>query len=84
MKRKLYRELWSLRFHKLLDLERAAAAEYGELLQTYRKNPAASAVVPHLERLLADEKKHAALCEELLAILDRQPVDHPSSVIKKS
>ncbi|MCG3175234.1 MAG: hypothetical protein MOGMAGMI_00156 [Candidatus Omnitrophica bacterium] len=72
MNRQLYRELWNLRFTKMLDIELQSIEEYKHILAELRKSHGNHAVVPHLERLVADETKHAKLCEELLRILKRQ------------
>ena len=72
MKRSLYRQIWKIRFEKMLKVELASAKEYEELLEECRKTNKTPAVAAHLERLVSDEKKHAKLCEQLLAILERQ------------
>ncbi len=73
MRRKFYRELWSLRFEKMLGLEKKSACDYQALLNECRKHYKGHSIGPHLERLIRDEKKHILLVEELLAILNRQP-----------
>ncbi|HTL71599.1 MAG TPA: hypothetical protein VL404_09950 [Candidatus Eisenbacteria bacterium] len=73
MKLKLYKELWQSRFQKMLELERGAVRDYEELLAESRAKFKKAALEAHLEHLIADEKKHARLVEELLEILKRQP-----------
>lgn len=72
MNRRLYRELWNLRFSKMLDIEKQSVGEYKQILSELRKTRHGQTVTPHIERLIADETKHAKLCEELLRILRRQ------------
>lgn len=72
MQRKYYRELWDIRFKKMLHLEKQAAAEYEDLLASCLHLVKDHPVVPHLERLITDEKKHIKLVEQLIKILDRQ------------
>lgn len=72
MERRLYRELWSIRFQKMLKLEKDSAVSYEKLLNQCRQSNKDHAVIGHLERLVQDEKRHAKLCEELLEILGRQ------------
>lgn len=72
MRRKFYKELWKIRFEKMLALEKKSTKDYESLLDECRSHPKGPAIKKHLEHLIADEKKHAKLCEELLAILNRQ------------
>lgn len=72
MQRKYFRELWEIRFKKMLSLESQAASEYAELLAECRSLSKDHPVLTNLERLVTDEKKHAKLVEQLLKILDRQ------------
>ena len=74
MDRRLYRELWALRFKKMLELERGAAREYQAMLDECKTKNKNHSIEPHLERLVKDEKKHAHLVEELIEILNRQAV----------
>ncbi len=73
MERRFYKELWNLRFNKMLGLEKQSVVDYQALLDDCKKRFKDHAVVPHFEKLIADEKKHALLVEELLQILERQP-----------
>lgn len=73
MERRFYKELWSARFKKMLELEVQGVADYQALLDECRQNYKGHSIEPHLEKLVSDEKKHAALVEELIQILGRQP-----------
>jgi rubrerythrin len=73
MERKFYKELWDIRFNKMLVLERQGIVAYQGLLQECKTKHKGHSVEAHLERLIADEKRHAILVEELLQILDAQP-----------
>ena len=72
MERRLYKELWRLRFEKMLKLEEESVVDYQALLEECKTKYKDHAVVPHFEKLITDEKKHALLVKELLAILNRQ------------
>lgn len=72
MERRFYKELWNLRFAKMLDLEKKSAADYEALLDECKKRFKNHAIIEHLERLIHDEKKHTRLVEELIEILGRQ------------
>ena len=73
MQRKHYRELWEARFAKMLKLEEQSVEEYQDLLDECSSHFKGHSVIPSLERLIADEKRHAILVKELQAILSRQP-----------
>lgn len=73
MERRFYKELWKLRFQKMLKLEKQSISDYQSLLKDLNKRFKNHVVAPHLETLVADEKKHALLVEQLLQILDSQP-----------
>ena len=70
--RELYRELWQLRFSKMLTIERQSVQDYEELLSEFKGPAADHPIAGYLARLVADEKKHVRLVEELLSILARQ------------
>lgn len=72
MERRFYRELWELRFNKMLELEKKSVVDYEALLEECRKRFKNHAIQEHLEKLIHDEKKHARLVGELLEILARQ------------
>ena len=73
MNKNLYKELWRIRFSKMLILEKQSIGHYQDLLTECQSKNMDHPVEQHLERLITDEKKHTALVEELLSILDRQP-----------
>ena len=73
MKRKFYKELWDIRFSKMLELEKKSVVTYQALLDECKKGYEFEAIKPHFERLITDEKKHVELVEELIDILNRQP-----------
>ncbi len=72
MERRLYKELWKIRFEKMLGLERQSITDYQSLLEECKKNYKDHAIQAHLEKLIVDEKKHERLVQELLEILRQQ------------
>ena len=72
MQRKLYKELWSLRFRKMLMLEEQSMTDYQSLLEECQNGCDDSSVAPHLRQLIRDEKKHVSLVQELINITNRQ------------
>ncbi len=72
MERKLYRELWRIRFEKMLNLEKQGLAVYETLLGESRAKNEAPTIALDLERLVLDEKKHVRLVQKLIEILNRQ------------
>ena len=72
MNPEFYRELWRLRFNKMLRLELQAAEEYRSLLDECAAKHKDHAITPHLSRIIKDETRHARLVRELLRILKRQ------------
>jgi rubrerythrin len=82
MKRIFYRELWEIRFKKMLALECDSVAAYQILLDECKNKYHIDSVVPHLERLIEDEKKHVLLVKELIDILNKnasQALDYEST-----
>ncbi len=73
MERRFYKELWQIRFQKMLKLEEDSVKAYEKLSKEAQKITGSEAVRPHLERLIADEKRHSLLVNELLKILNKQP-----------
>ena len=73
MDRILYKELWKLRFEKMLKLEEESVKDYQSLSGECKTKYKDHSIIPHLEKLITDEKKHALLVKELLTILNRQP-----------
>ena len=78
MERRFYKELWSIRFDKMLKLEKQSVAAYQALLDESRKRHKGHSIEPNLDKLIADEKKHTLLVQELIEILDRQSDQIPS------
>ena len=72
MERKFYKEVWAIRFNKMLELENKAVTEYQALLEECKRKHKGHSIEAHLERLIKDEKKHAGLVQELITILDSQ------------
>lgn len=73
MERKFYKDLWSLRFKKMLKLEEQSIVDYEKLLAETKKRVQNEIISEHLKKLISDEKKHVLLVKELLQILERQP-----------
>ncbi len=73
MKRHFYKEVWGTRFDKMLKLEEKSIVDYQALLEECQKRFRNHSIIAHLERLIAEEKKHALLVQELIDILNRQP-----------
>ena len=78
MERKFYKEIWSIRFNKMLELEEKSVVGYQALLEECKKKYKGHSIEPHFEKLIADEKKHVLLVQELIEILNRQ--DQPAIV----
>jgi rubrerythrin len=72
MENRFYKELWALRFDKMLKLEEQSVTAYRDLLAEIRQKSKDHVIGPHLERLIADEKRHVGLVRELQEILARQ------------
>lgn len=73
MDRRFFKELWAIRFKKMLALEEKSASDYESLLKECKKHHPSHPIESHLERLITDEKRHARLVQELIKILNRQP-----------
>ena len=73
MEGRLYKKLWDIRFKKMLSLEEKAVRDYTSLRKDCEGRLKEHSILPHLDRLIADEKKHAGLVCELMEILERQP-----------
>ena len=73
MQRKLYKELWAIRFQKMLRLEEQSAIAYESVLEEckdqWKENPE---LETSLKKIISDEKKHAKLVQELLEIVNQQ------------
>ena len=74
MERRFYHELWSIRFKKMLELEKQSVVTYQALLDESKKKHKGHSIEPNLEKLIADEKKHVLLAQELIEILNRQSI----------
>ena len=74
MQRKLFKELWSLRFQKMLDLEEESVKEYQRILKACGTAKVSDDVKGKLKQLVEDETRHAKYVRELIKILDRQEV----------
>ena len=72
MQKKLYKELWALRFQKMLALEEQSIEDYEKLLKECAKLKTEESVKEKLTQLKADETSHAKYVRELLKIVDRQ------------
>lgn len=72
MEPRFYKELWSLRFNKMLALEKKSVVDYQALIEECKKRFKNHSIIAHLKRLVADEKKHILLVQELIQILNRQ------------
>ena len=72
MQKKLYKELWTLRFQKMLTLEEQGIQEYQNLLKDCVKAKADDSVKDKLKKLIADETRHAKYVQELLKVVDAQ------------
>ncbi|MBI3999204.1 MAG: hypothetical protein HY351_01190 [Candidatus Omnitrophica bacterium] len=73
MQRSLYKELWTMRFQRMLVLERQGVLGYRDLLKECRgKLQEEPLIQTHLKKLIADETKHVKLVKELLDITSRQ------------
>ena len=72
MEKSFYKELWDIRFKKMLELEKKSVTAYQALLDESKKKHRGHSIEPNLEKLIADEKKHILLVQELTEILNRQ------------
>ncbi len=71
MQKKLYQELWNLRFQKMLALEEQSIVGYKGLIKECNKFQDEE-TVEKLKQLIADETRHARLVRELIKIVKRQ------------
>ncbi len=71
MQKKLYQELWNLRFQKMLALEEQSIHDYKDLLKECGKSKDEE-TIEKLKQLIADETRHAKLVQELIRIVKRQ------------
>ena len=74
MQRRLYKELWLLRFQKMLQLEEESVKQYENLLEESQRMYKNDIEIQDIFRkLIVDEQRHAKLVQELLDIADKQP-----------
>ncbi len=71
MQKKLYQELWNLRFQKMLALEEQSIVDYKDLIKECNKFNDEE-TVEKLKQLIVDETRHAKLVRELIKIVKRQ------------
>ena len=74
MERQFTKELWILRFQKMLALEKSGANDYQQLLDECEKHELDSQIISSLNELISDEKRHTQLVSELIEIANRQIV----------
>ena len=72
MEKRFYKELWNIRFSKMLELEKQSVVTYRSLLEECKKKHRGHSIESHLERLIKDETKHTSMVEELIHILNAQ------------
>ena len=72
MQGRFHKELWTMRFQRMLDLELRAAETYEFLLEECKQKEEEMSVQEELAKLVADEKKHAKLVQQLLEIVAKQ------------
>lgn len=65
-----YKELWEIRFKKILDSEMEAIVFYRRLLKEYRLLLSGTKAVGLLKQVLRDEAKHARIARELLRFVN--------------
>lgn len=77
MDRKHYKDLWLIRFEKMLQFEKDAAKGYTKLMKKADCLPKPLKIKRFiyncLEEIYKDEKRHAALVRRLIKIAERQP-----------
>lgn len=72
MQKKLYKELWNLRFQKMLALEEQSIQDYEKILSECTKQNIQGTVKGRLKQVISDEMTHAKLVNELIQIVNRQ------------
>ena len=72
MQGKFYKELWTMRFQKMLELEREGVQTYQAILDGCGKDKSRAKLKADLKKLVEDEKKHVTLVQQLLEIVERQ------------
>lgn len=72
MQKKLYKELWNLRFQKMLALEEQSIQDYEKILSECTKQNIQGTVKGRLKQVISDEMTHAKLVNELIQIVNCQ------------
>lgn len=71
-----YKELWTLRFQKLLKVEKESARRYKSLIKksvcVKKSKEVKQTIVSSLEEIYRDEIKHVKLVKKLISILSEQ------------
>ncbi len=64
-----FKELWEIRFQKLLDVERDSLVFYKQLLEKNKSILEGTNAKKALEKILAGEEKHAEVAYRLLQLV---------------
>ena len=64
------KDLWIMRFNKILQMEKDSFAFYQSLLQKYEKMLDGTPVKMKLEKLMKEEARHIRLAKNLLQTLE--------------
>ena len=72
MNQKQARELWKLRFLRILQLEEESFEFYRRLLKQKSSLLAKGGVQPILKEILRDEGRHIRIAKELLRLVDQK------------
>ena len=74
MVNKQLKELWELRFHKILSLERESLHFYDNLIKTNQVFFLGSKTKEIIEGIMQDEMKHERLARGLIEIINHKEV----------
>ena len=74
MSDKHLRELWKLRFQKILGLEKEALIFYSDLLKKHESILNGTNAKDLLESIAKDEAQHVQIAKELVRILEKKKV----------
>lgn len=72
MQKKLYKELWRLRFQKMLALEEQSIQDYEQILKECTQENIQGTVKGRLKQVISDETAHVKLVQELIQIVNSQ------------
>ncbi len=72
MKPAQFKELWEIRFQKILDGEKAALVFYKDLMQSYKMIIEGTKLQKILEHIAQEEAKHARIAHELLNLVRKK------------